>query len=101
MAEAIREESCISFNMALYSNWCGTAGCIAGTAIALLAPAKWEEMQRFRYTVNESRIGGALLGCSTAQGDELFAPPGYRDKTKEQAADTLERFARTGKVQWL
>ena len=101
VAQAIREESCIRFDMSRIKSSCGTVGCIAGTTIVLLDNQFWQ------------RIGGVygmpwqkwsaraqhLLGLTHRQAYSLFFS--HYEATKDQAADTLERFARTGKVEWL
>lgn len=100
VAQAIREESCIKFNMSYYSNVCGTSGCIAGTTIALLDPVLWRGPM---FEVDYSGRAQELLGLTNEQRTQLFFAQGYvgNRQSKEQAAETLERFARTGRVEWL
>ncbi len=81
---------------------CGTSGCIAGYAIAKYLPEIWAGEHA------NSRHAEKLLGLTTDEATALFFPdfrnlPGGIDLdeiTPAMAADTLTRFALTGKVVW-
>ena len=70
---------------------CGTAGCIAGFAVAL-----WPELNchgGWRHDEVSEKLG---LNCSHA--DELFYPLSLDYITRKGAVRTLRRLARTGDI---
>jgi hypothetical protein len=73
---------------------CGTAGCIAGWAVALLMPGALAD------TIRAARLFG--LDWQT-QGRALFCPPGWDipDRyTQAQAVAVLDHLIATGEVDW-
>ena len=90
---------------------CDTPACIAGYACAVYDKTAW--LSRDFARIRES--AGELLGLSKETNDQLFVftscaysditlfvftSCAYSDITPAVAADTLERFALTGKVEW-
>lgn len=76
-----------------YMKDCGTAACIAGWAVALLAPDS--EAGAVQETA------ARLFGLNDQDGDELFVP--FRDRrriTTSQAVLTLDHLLNTGEVDW-
>ena len=101
LARIIREGlEGVRFDMTLVHDDCRTAGCIAGYAIAKYRPDIWAGP--FAHSGHAQEI----LGLTSKQVEGLFFPdelPGGIDLDKitpAMAAATLERFARTGKVEW-
>ena len=87
----------VRFDMLSWTNKCGTAGCMAGYAIAKYRPDLWGKEW-------VSRQAAELLGIE-GDGYKLFCPWEYGGPrgdhiTPAMAANTLERFARTGEVVW-
>jgi len=95
LARIIREGlEGVRFNMLITQSECGTAGCIAGHAIAVYRPEIWRRLEARSWLANP------ILGLSSEEGKALFFPDGMQDITPAMAAATLERFALTGKVVW-
>ncbi len=91
----------IKFDMETVRNDCGTAGCIAGLAVAVYRRDIWDT----GYFCTD--IAARLLGLSKCQQDELFFPistGGHMAAcsriTADQAATALESVVFTGKVRW-
>ena len=98
----------VRFDMCQYRGECGTAGCIGGHAVAVYKPGMWRNCDDANALEAAAAI---LLGLEHSdQMGQIFWPwssvslSGYRpcasDITPAMAADTLERFAMTGKVEW-
>ncbi len=91
----------VRFDMASFSNQCGTAGCIGGYAVAQYSPVVW--LTRNVVTIMFEARG--LLGLEYEQSGQMFAPwfhggPFQGDITPAMAAATLENYVFTGKVEW-
>ncbi len=90
----------IEFNMETVRNHCGTAGCIAGLAVAVYRRDIWDT------GYFNTDIAAKLLGLSERQQDELFFPvsgggmSACGQITADRAATALESVVLTGKVRW-
>ena len=90
----------IEFDMGVVRNTCGTAGCIAGFAVAVYERSRWDAGGF------HSDHAARLLGLSSRQADELFFPVSTEGMgacsgiTADQAANALESVVFTGKVRW-
>ncbi len=85
----------VRFNMCITQNDCGTSGCIAGHAVAVYRPEIWRKGHVHSLQAVE------ILGLSKEEHEALFFPDRMLFVTPAMAAATLERFALTGKVEWL
>jgi hypothetical protein len=83
---------------------CGTAGCIAGCAVAMQYP--YREITESAHIAEEAE---EILELTCDQAIELFMPsstsviysgPGPYDITPQQAARVLRHLAATGEVDW-
>lgn len=77
--------------------WCGTACCIAGHAVALAHIAVVHpESSQTAYAAQE------WLGLDDKVGLELFVPTEapLSEITKNQAASVIRHLIKTGKVEW-
>ena len=103
VADAIRAETLMKFDM---SSWgeikdCGTAGCIAGYAVAIFDNDMWSNYLRDDSTGDIEAKAAEILGLSEAEVDGLFVGEGYLAErlwpnkggwsfaTPDQAADAL------------
>ena len=101
LARIIREGlEGVRFDMTLVHGDCGTAGCIAGYAIAKYRP------DICAGTFPHSGHAREILGLTIEQAERLFFPGlssgeiYCSDITSAMAAATLENYALTGKVEW-
>ncbi len=95
----------VEFCMTSFRRGCGSAGCIAGYAVALYRPREW-----FSGGITQADVSiyaRQLLGVPVSLADSLFCPWNYNDLapeadeiTPEMAAGVLKNFALTGKVEW-
>lgn len=90
----------IEFDMETVRNTCGTAGCIAGFAVAVYDRKTWDAGHF------HTDIAARLLGLNERQQDELFFPVlsdgtgACSQITADEAAIALESVGLTGKVRW-
>ncbi len=102
LARIIREGlEGVRFDMQTFRGYCGTAGCLAGYAIAVYAPELWAAVSACDIKLPAQR----LLGLTDRQAEELFYVEGVnfselKKITPAMAAATLENYALTGKVEW-
>lgn len=92
------------------NNLCGTAGCLAGLTVALLDPEMWNRFinraYKGHYTDNGDIAERAqkLLGISDIDANRLFHPwaiqGNWSDIRPSTAARVLDRFLKTGEVNW-
>ncbi len=105
-AEAILEGiDGVEFCMSTYRRVCGSAGCIAGYAVARYRPGRW-----FGRNIDGDGVAilaRKLLGLPEDLHNDLFCPwfnnpygPDALDITPEMAASVLKNFALTGRVEW-
>lgn len=74
---------------------CGTAACIAGWAVVLLAP----DCPR----IDIDDVAAGVLGLSHSDANELFTPRGYSAPglyTRPHAVRVLDHLLATGEVDW-
>lgn len=105
----------LGFNMAVWFHTaavpyhpeiCYTAACLAGWVITLWGtPYQKYDLQAGKWNIRAN--AQVLLGLDTQQAAELFTPiPGIgtnrhrADITAKEAASTLRRLAKTGRVKW-
>ena len=103
VAEAIRAESLMEFDI---SSWgkktdCGTAGCIAGHAVAVFAPDFWRLHLRGEPVGLVKDKAAEILGLTEEEADGLFvgsddgedpiwpSQVAWAMATPDQAADAL------------
>jgi hypothetical protein len=113
LADAILHVPMQMFDMkgtALPNATCGTAGCIAGHAMAIW-PETYKDHKVCSFDCNEDLC--QRIGITQAQADDLFYPGddcleytdtgemiSHSDITRAGAAATLLRLAETGEVEW-
>ena len=104
LARIIREGlEGVRFDMASFSNECGTAACIGGYAVAQYSPVLWQTRDLVAIRHEAQRLLGLV---DDEQSGQMFAPWFYgwsfeTDITPAMAAATLENYALTGKVEWV
>lgn len=103
LARIIREGlEGVEFDMGTYRNWCGTAGCIAGYAVAKYEPAIWGKANAGDPHI--PAVAKKLLGLDSTAKRTLFRETEGRatldNINPAMAAATLENYAMTGKVEW-
>ena len=106
----------IKFDMEEFRSHCGTAGCLAGYAVAAYEPELWKAHE-FRQPLREidsiESAATRLLGLSETQAAEMFYPwnagtyelvtgyvPEASEITPEMAARMLTHFVETKSVVW-
>jgi hypothetical protein len=108
VADAIENESVpgLQFDMTVYRNSCGTAGCIAGWAFVMFADdgrRRWDEWGN--YPRGEIfNTAKEVLGLCSGEAWQLFLPEDpvgeNYDATAEEAVTVLRQLAETGVVDW-
>lgn len=104
LADLIEQESVIKFDMVTYG--CGSAGCIAGTAMAKWNPIGFVDFldnKLFeRKGLNILEAAAKELGLTHEEAVELFAPDevDLYKVTKKAAAEVVRHFANTGEIVW-
>ena len=83
---------------------CETAACIAGWTCIVLD----DEWSPYGYDYKPDKRARKLLGMTMDEARQLFTPVvgvdvmcNYADITPKDAADTMRRYADTGRVEWL
>ncbi len=90
----------VEFDMNSYCepsiNKCGSAGCIAGLAVAMFAPVMWEEV------ISVHKVAKQLLDITDKLATALFAPPNVNliEVTREEAADAIDKLLEEGWPSW-
>ena len=83
------------FNMEEYKSQCGTAGCIAGLAVAMFSPKTWSDVVS-GFDVEEKAQN--LLRLNEKITEKLFFPGDINlyVVTPEMAADAIDSLLETG-----